>query len=144
MLSKTAIKSLIISLLAMALISVLSLFILSVLTYYFKWQAPQALVGITVTYILTGLSGGTLHGCLQYGFLAKDYKPQPPELTQRLLSGGAVGLSYIAILFLLAIVLADGTQGEQIEYSRWLSIGILLVCSSILGYFLSGFFYKKG
>ena len=38
--------------------SMVSLAVVSVLTYWFKWQADKAMIGIVVTYILTGVAGG--------------------------------------------------------------------------------------
>lgn len=139
MLNKKAIKPLIVSLLAMGLTTLVVLFIVSLLTYAFKWQAPQAMIGITLTYILTGVFGGILHGCMRYGFLAKEFTEQP-GLGQRIVDGGMLGLVYMLILFLIALLLADG---RELEYSRWMSIGVFLVCSSILGHFMTGIFCKN-
>lgn len=140
MLYKKAIRVFVPSLLIMAVVSVAALFVLSALTYYLDWQAPQAMMGITLTYILAGVAGGAVLGCLQTGCFAREFSEDVPSLQMRIVSGGGLGLSYTLVLFALAHVLADGTQ---VDYSRWLSVGILLVCSSILGYFLSGIIYKK-
>lgn len=138
--NKTVLRSLLLPLIAMFLVSALSLLIVSLLTYWFKWYAPQAMLGITVTYILTGVFGGLLQGCLQYGCLNKEYSNQIPKLRQRIISGGILGAVYTIILFLMALAMSDG---GKLEYSRWFSIIILLVCSSILGHFLAGIFCKK-
>ena len=140
MLNKDAIKSLILSLLAMGVVSALSLVALSFLTYTLKWYAPQAMMGITVIYILTGVIGGALQDCLEYGCLAKRFQTELPTLQQRMIKGAILGTAYTAILFGLAMLLADGAT---VEYSRWLSIWMLLACSSIFGHFLMGIFYKK-
>lgn len=42
----------------MSITAVLCLVIVSFFTYYFKWQADTAQIGITLTYILAGLVGG--------------------------------------------------------------------------------------
>lgn len=42
----------------MLITSVISLLVLSILTYLFKWQADIATIGIIITYVLAGLSGG--------------------------------------------------------------------------------------
>ncbi len=139
--NKTALRSFLLPLIAMFLVSVLSLLIVSLLTYWFKWYAPQAMLGITVTYILTGLFGGLLQGCLQYGCLNKEYSNENHQLRQRIISGGILGALYTLILFLMALAMSDDSR---LEYSRWFSIIILLVCSSILGHFLTGIFCKKG
>ena len=55
------------SILLMICISIMSLILLSILTYLFKWQAPQAMLGIIVTYILTGLAGGLFVPSLKKG-----------------------------------------------------------------------------
>lgn len=138
--NKTVLRSFLLPLTAMFLISALSLLVVSLLTYRFKWQAPQAMVGITVTYILTGAFGGLLQGCLRYGCLNKECLNRTPELRERIINAGTLGVAYTLILFLLASALA-GESG--LEYSRWFSIGILLVCSSIFGQFLTGIFCKK-
>lgn len=52
------IKKYVVILMIMFLVSVMMLLILSVLTYLFKWKADTAMIGIVVTYVLTGFVGG--------------------------------------------------------------------------------------
>ena len=124
------IKSFLIPLLAMGLTSVGVLFVVSVLTYLFKWQAPQALVGITFAYILTGFVGGVLQGILE-GFL---------ELRERVVHGLVLGSGYMIVLLILSVVLVEKSGWD---YVHLLMIWILLACSSVLGGFLSNIFCKK-
>lgn len=48
----------VLGILLMGLVSMVSLLGVSVLTYWLKWQADKAMIGIIVTYILAGFSGG--------------------------------------------------------------------------------------
>lgn len=52
------IKKYIVALMIMLFTALMALLMLSVLTYMFKWQADKAMIGIIVTYILTGVAGG--------------------------------------------------------------------------------------
>lgn len=130
MLNRNTIKNLFISLVIMGLTSVIILFVVSALTYLLKWQAPQALVGITLTYILTGFVGGMLQGALE-GAL---------ELRERVVHGLILGSVYMIILLLLSVVLVEKPGWD---YVHLLMIWILLACSSVLGSFLSNIFCKK-
>ena len=47
-----------ISLSVMLLTVIVSLLVVGTLTYICKWQADKAMIGIIVTYVLSGLSGG--------------------------------------------------------------------------------------
>lgn len=130
MLNRNTIKNLFISLVVMALASVLILFAVSALTYLFKWQAPQAMIGITLTYILTGLAGGVLLGILN----------GPVELRARVVHGLILGSAYMLILLRLSATIVENAGWD---YMRMIMIWILLVCSSVLGSFIPNIFCKK-
>lgn len=129
--NKDTIKSFLLSLFTMGIVSVLGLLLLSALTYLYKWQASQAMIGITLTYIITGILGGVVYGVLKHGC---------PSLRERIVEGGILGGVYVALLFVLAMALADG---HSIEYKRWFSMVILVVCSTIFGNFFADLFYRN-
>lgn len=129
--NKDTIKSFLLSLFTMGMVSVLSLLLLSALTYIYKWQASQAMAGIILTYIVAGILGGVVYGVLKHGC---------PSLRERIVEGGILGGIYVGLLFVLAIAVSDGAP---LEYNRWLSIVLLVVCSTIFGHFFSDLFYKK-
>ena len=54
------VKRYLIAVAVMLVVSVLALMILGVLTYWFKWQADKAMVGIVATYVLAGIAGGVV------------------------------------------------------------------------------------
>lgn len=124
------IRNSLLSILAMGLMSVISLWLLGLLTYFFQWQAPQAMTGITLVYILSGLTGGVLLGILG-GTL---------ELRNRIVHGVILGTGYMVVLLLIS-VLVTGSMNWDI--TRLLMIWVLLSCSSILGSFLGDIFYKN-
>lgn len=55
-------KSTVICVGIMLLVAVLSLLLVSTLTFLLKWQADKAMIGIIVTYIVSGLAGGLCFG----------------------------------------------------------------------------------
>lgn len=114
----------------MGLTSVVILFVVSTLTYLLKWQAPQAMIGITLTYILTGFVGGIVQGILE----------GPLELRARVVHGLILGSLYKVILLILSVALVEEASWD---YMRLIMIWILLVCSSVLGGFLTNIFCKK-
>lgn len=54
----------VITILFMCVITIFFIFAVSLCAFRWKWQADVAMQGITGTYIITGLSGGLLHGRL--------------------------------------------------------------------------------
>ena len=168
MICKHVLKTILISLIVMGIASVILLLGLGVFTYIFKWQAAQSIVGITLTYIISGLIGGMIQGVFSRGTTCnvenvkisrkvsnmKSVKLQKAassksvasnlenslELRERITSGLLLGTSYMLILLILSIVFA---QNANWDITRVIVIWILLVCSSVLGGFLSNIFCKK-
>jgi hypothetical protein len=54
----------IITVVFMCVITLLSILVVSMCTFWWKWQADMAMKGITATYIISGLAGGLMEGCL--------------------------------------------------------------------------------
>ena len=52
------IRNIIVGIIAMAVVSALCLLGLSVLVFALEWQAQKAMIGIMVTYVLSGIGGG--------------------------------------------------------------------------------------
>ena len=138
MINKNTIKSIILSLIIMGIVSIVTLVVLGALTYTLKWQAPEAMVGITFTYIISGLVGGMMQGVLNRR--VASILENSLELRERIISGLLLGTSYMFILLILSIVF---TQNTNWDFTRLIVLWILLVCSSVLGSFLSNIFCKK-
>ena len=138
MINKNTIKSIILSLIIMGIVSIVTLVVLGVLTYTLKWQAPEAMVGITFTYIISGLVGGMMQGVLNRR--VASILENSLELRERIISGLLLGTSYMFILLILSIVF---TQNTNWDFTRLIVLWIMLVCSSVLGSFLSNIFCKK-
>ncbi len=115
------IRNLIITIIIMTLISLLSLFIVSVLSYMYKWQADKALIGITITYIVTGFIGG-----VSQKIIIKEQKSISRKMLDGILTGGIfVGILWIASIFIVQSPLCFST--------RFIMIGMLLIGSTCLG-----------
>lgn len=115
------IRSFIITLIIMSIMSIICLVIVSLLSYFYKWQADKALIGITVTYILTGFIGG-----LAQKIQNKEHK----NMGRKMLDAIVLSSSYILILIMASVFLA------QIPFavsSRFLMILMLMVGSTCLG-----------
>ena len=115
------IRDLCVTLVVMFLISLISLLVVTLLSYNYKWQADKAMVGITVTYILVGFSGG-----LVQRFLDKKER----SIGQKMLGGILLASFFIGILCVVSFVLGSGSM--QIS-SRFLMIWMLLIGSTCLG-----------
>lgn len=96
------IKKYLITIVVMLVVSVLALIILGLLTYWFKWQADKAMVGIVVTYVMAGIAGGVMTKICSrmqpYGCAAKENIVQIMEVF-------LVAISYILALSVASILL---------------------------------------
>ena len=115
------IRDLCITLIMMFLVSMICLIFVTVLSYNYKWQADKALVGITVTYILAGFSGGLIQR-----FLDKRER----SIGQKMLGGILLASFFIGILCVVSFVLGIGPMYIS---SRFLMILMLLIGSTCLG-----------
>lgn len=115
------IRNLIITIIIMSIVSIISLLAVSVLAYQYKWQADKALIGITVTYIITGLVGG-----LTQKMMNKEEK----NMGRKMLGAILVSCIFMGILLFFSIVAIQ--QPFSIS-SRFLMIWMLLVGSTCLG-----------
>ena len=116
------IKNTLLGLLAMVVVSVVSLIVLSTFTFLFKWQAPQAQVGIILTYILSGLAGGMVSAIFK--------NRGENSLSKKLISGFTLGTIYMVMLLLISIAVSANSQWDM---GQIVLIWILLCCSSVLG-----------
>ena len=115
------VRNLLMVMVIMMLMSAISLLIISVLSYFYKWQADKALVGITITYILAGFIGG-----ITQKFLDKSERNMGKKMLEAILiSSIFVGV----ILGVSTIVL----QQPLVISSRFLSIYMLLAGSACMG-----------
>ena len=121
------IKKYLIAIVIMSMISVAMLLIVTTLTYAFKWQADKAMIGIVVTYILAGLSGGI---CLRY-FGKKEYvMEQKNEIAKKAVEALILSAVYLVLLLTISIF------GLQIPFGfsgRFFMIWILLFGATFLG-----------
>lgn len=116
------IKQYVLSIFGMILASVLLLAGVSALAYRLKWQAQQAMAGITAVYILTGFFGGVL--------LHKSRKEQEEKLSRKLLQGIFLGSLFMGLLLLVSFM---GLEKEIAVSGRLLMIWMLLAGSAALG-----------
>ena len=123
------------SILLMAFISFLSLLVLSLLTYLFKWQAPQAMVGIILTYILAGFGGGLLWS----NKANKVYTSYISRIIRDSLISGSGYIGLLAICFLCVrerlqkSIQAPLQMGNQIDVPRIASVWLLVVAAYAIG-----------
>lgn len=123
------------SVIFMAVVSMISLLIVAVLTYRLHWQADTAMIGITVTYILSGFLGGcSFHWrhflkrkqCVENASVSIE----TCNLTTKLQEAILAGTLFMGILLLLSV----WYMGDDFSVSsRVLTIWLLLVGSTSLG-----------
>ena len=128
-----SIVSYVISILLMALLSLISLLLLSILTYLFKWQAPEAMMGIILTYILAGFGGGLLSKSLPE---ANDTK----QLRNIVMDSIIKGSGYMLLLILISLLTTEPTGFDVL---RILAIWLLIVAGYAMGRILRNPIGKK-
>lgn len=121
------IKKYIIAIVVMSMVSIAMLFIVATLTYAFKWQANQAMIGIIVTYIFAGFFGGII---LRY-LSKKEYSQGEKNIIKKK-AFEAVVLSNSFLLLLLAISVL-GMQIPMGFSGRFFMIWLLLIGATFLG-----------
>lgn len=115
------IRSFVIAIIIMIIVSILCLLVVSTLAYLFKWQADKAMVGIILTYILAGFSGG-----MSLKLLHKE----KTKLRNKGIEAFAVSNIYMIILLILSALVVQ----NPFEISgRMLMIWMLLMSSAFLG-----------
>ena len=105
----------------MGMVSAICLLTVSVLTYHYKWQADKALIGITLTYIVTGFAGGLSQKIMNKESRSMGRKMLEGMLISTIFVGGLLGIS-------IGIV-----QNPLELSSRFLMIWMLLMGSTCLG-----------
>lgn len=127
-------KSIVRSVIIMSLVSLFALLVLSVLTYVFKWKAPQAMIGITFTYILSGFAGGVGIGgniCrrLKKGNL-KASETENISVGKKMVEAIFAASVFVGILILLSLLVVQ--NGFSLS-GRFLMIWMLVTGSACLG-----------
>ena len=121
------IKKNIAAIVIMLVISIVMLFIVTTLTYVFKWQADKAMIGIVVTYMLAGLSGGICLRC----FWKKEYvTEQKNEIAKKAVEALILSTVYLVLLLTISVF------GLQISFDisgRFFMIWLLLFGATFLG-----------
>lgn len=109
----------------MLIVALVSLLVVSVFTYMLKWHADKAMLGIVVTYILSGFAGG---------FFLGKYKKKENQancsIREKLIEAICVSALFFILLGLISIL------GLHIPFSfsgRLLLILFLLTGSACLG-----------
>ena len=142
MLDRYAIKNILLSVVIMGIQSMITRVILSVFTYALKWQAPQAQVGLTLTYIISGFVGGFL-SCIVRGeskkkengvtksFVEKKYEKN--SLKNAMSFGMTLGTIYMAVLLSISILISANANWDiGLILLRW----VLLSASCVLGIYV--------
>ena len=119
-----------IGVIVMLIVSMVSLVILSALTYFYKWQAYQAQVGITLTYIISGFLGG---------FLSCMIGEHSREKRNLLICGMILGTIYLAVLLAVSVLIAANEAWDIVQI---ILIWLLLSASSALGIFTGDSAYR--
>ena len=115
------IKCFLLVLMIMVVVSVICLWMVSALTYTYKWQADKALIGITITYIVTGFCGG-----LSQKIMNKDTY----SMGKKMLEAIVMSSLFMGILIVLSVYFV---QNPLEVTSRFLMIWMLLMGSTCLG-----------
>jgi len=139
MLDSYTIKTTLFAVIIMGITSAATLVILSVFTYLFRWQAPQAQVGITLTYIISGFLGGFLSCIIGGRRKKKEVKNTENSTKITLIKGTTQSAIYMAVLLSISILLSANENWDMVQI---LLVWILLTASSTLGIFIGekGFF----
>ena len=113
-------KQILVSIIVMIIIALTMLLIISLLSYIYKWQADKALVGITLTYIVTGFIGGW------------TLRRKAPEIdgTKKLIEGICLGTTFMVLLIGSSLLFTENTFSIS---GRFFMIWMLLVGSACLG-----------
>ena len=115
------IRNYFITIVIMSIVSVLMLLFVSILSYTYKWQADKALIGITITYIVTGFCGG-----LSQKIMNKDTY----SMGKKMLEAIVMSSLFMGILIVLSVYFV---QNPLEVTSRFLMIWMLLMGSTCLG-----------
>ena len=135
------IKTTLFAVIIMGITSAATLVILSVFTYLFRWQAPQAQVGIILTYIISGFLGGVLPSMIEERRKKKEVKNTERSTKNALIKGITQGTIYMAVLLSISILLSANESWDMVQI---LLVWILLSVSSTLGIFIGEKFFEGG
>ena len=105
----------------MVVISIICLWCVSLLAYKYKWQADKALIGITLTYIVTGFVGG-----LSQKVVDKEAK----SMGRKMMKGMLISSMFVIGLLLLSMYVIENPFEMT---SRFMMIWMLLMGSTCLG-----------
>lgn len=90
----------------MLISSLVVLFIVSSLVYIFKWQSDKAMIGIIVTYIIAGVTGGFMLGYLdkkrEYD---ADWSSKKKRRIKQILQVGLLTVMYLLLQILFSLIL---------------------------------------
>ena len=111
----------VITLMVMILVSLLCVCVVGILSYIYKWQADKALVGITITYILAGFTGGITQKVLD---------KEKRGIGQKMLEGILTGSIFIGGILLASVFVIES---PFLFSSRFLMILMLVIGSTCLG-----------
>lgn len=113
-------KQILVSIIVMTITALTMLLIVSILSYLYKWQADKALVGITLTYIVTGFVGGWTF----------KRKAQEVDEAKKLIEGICLGSMFMFLLIGNSIIFTENAFSIS---GRFFMIWMLLVGSACLG-----------
>lgn len=115
------IGNLVITIIIMFITSMICIGVVSIISYTYKWQADKALVGITITYILAGFTGGITQKVLD---------KEKRGIGQKMLEGILTGFIFVGLLLIASVFVA---QNPLLFSSRFLMILMLVIGSTCLG-----------
>lgn len=110
----------------MVVVSIVCLFVVSLFTFLFKWQADKALIGIIVTYILAGFTGGFVLRCMEKKNEGGSRSGIGQKIIEVLLGSGI----FMILLFMCSVLVL------QIPFEiskRGLIVFVLFLSSAFLG-----------
>ena len=104
------VKKYVITLCVMIITTMVALFTVSALTFWFKWQADKAMIGIIMTYVLAGLSGGVVLGlCEKKGVVLRQ-----KNIRRRILQACFLAVLYLLVVQVICGIAADGLLGKKL------------------------------
>ena len=113
--------NIIVTLLVMVVVSLICLLVVSAFSYFYKWQADKALVGITITYILAGFVGG-------FAYKLMDRKEK--NIGKKMLEAILISSIFVGVILGVSTIVL---QQPLVISSRFLSIYMLLAGSACMG-----------
>ena len=114
------VKKYIIAVGVMLMVSAVCLLVVSIFTYWLKWNSDRAMIGIMVTYVLSGFLGGVVLNRLE----RREYKPRKEA-----------EVVVLSILYVLVLIIGSFLCVQvSFEFTgKCILIWLLIMCSMYVG-----------